>query len=108
MQTKRFSERNVIIFTAALILFSGLIRTINYKVGLILFYISFLPYLYFRIRIIKNRWKMEWDNLEKYRFFVLIIMLVTLIFNIAGWQEADFFLLFMLMVDFLLVSNKKL
>lgn len=108
MEVKRYSERNVIIFTASLILFSGLVRLFSYKVGLILFYISFIPYLIYRITKIKKRWKISWDSAEKYRFAVLVVMLVTLLLNIAGWQEADFFLLFLLMIDFLLVSNKKI
>ena len=107
MQVKRYSERKVIIFTAALILLSGIIGLASYTVGIILFYLAFIPYLSYRIYFIYKKKGQPRDNTENYRFIVLAIMMVTILFNLLGWQEADFFLLFLLMIDFLLVSNKK-
>ena len=42
-----------------------------------------------------------------YRIIILAIMILSTVMNIAGWQEADFFLLFLLMIDYLLVINKR-
>jgi hypothetical protein len=107
MGIKNFSERRVILFTASLILLSGLLRQFSYTAGIVLFYISFAPFLAYRLsNIIKKKWSIL-NSVEKYRFVILLIMIVSLTFNLLGWQEAAFFLLFHIMIDFLLVNNKK-
>ncbi|HOP04191.1 MAG TPA: hypothetical protein PL017_07270 [Tenuifilaceae bacterium] len=107
MRLYKLSERRVILLTVSLIVLSGILSQFNYTIGIVLFYVSFAPYLTYRvIRILKKRWG-NFNRVDKYRFVVLIVMIVSLTFNILGWQEADFFLLFLLMVDFLLVYNKK-
>jgi len=108
MARAKISERKIILYTAALVLLSGLVRLFAYSIGSVFFYIAFAPYLIYRvISSIKNRGKAE-GNLNFYRGIVLVLMIITIVLNVANWQEADFFLVFLLMVDFLLVINRKL
>jgi hypothetical protein len=104
---KRISERKIILFTAGLLIFAGLIRLIHYPVGIVLFYLSFLPYYIVRINTIRSQQGIEKSSKDKYRILILAAMFVTLAMNILGWQEANFFVIFLLMVDFLLVTNNK-
>ena len=80
-----------------------------YSFGVYLFYLSFLPFLFYRFyTIFFHRAKgFSQQPASLYRIFVLISMVITIVLNIVGWQEADFFLLFLLMVDYLLVINKR-
>lgn len=105
MGKRKISERKVILYTAGLILFAGIVRYLAYSVGSVMFYLAFLPFLLYRfISILKQR-KNTAAPIDFYRTLVLIFMLITIVFNVAGWQDADFVLLFLLMVDFLLVIN---
>ena len=104
---KRISERKIILFTAGLLIFTGLIRLIHYPVGIVLFYLSFLPYYIVRINTIRSQQGIEKTTTEKYRFFILVAMFITLAMNIVGWAEANFFVIFLLMVDFMLVNKSK-
>lgn len=108
MGNKRISERKVIVYTAGLLLFTGVIRYLFYSVGSVLFYLAFAPYVFYRAYSYHGRRKSgTTTSIDFVRNIVLAIMLVTIVLNIAGWQEADFFLLFLLMVDYLLVINKR-
>ena len=107
MVKRKISERKVIIYTAGLVLFAGIIRYLAYPVGYILFYMAFIPFLVYRFSSIINQRKNAPETIDTYRLLVLVIMVITIVLNIAGWQEADFFLLFLLMIDFLLVINRK-
>lgn len=44
---------------------------------------------------------------EKLRILILVCMLIAIAMNISGWQEANFLLIFLLMIDYLLVTNQK-
>jgi tellurite resistance protein TehA-like permease len=104
---KRISERKVIIFTTSLVVISGLIKLLSYKIGIVLFYLAFSLFIIYRLNFyFKLRGKEKSQN-DRYRFIVLIAMIATIILNILGIQDVEFFLLFLLMVDFLLVINKK-
>ena len=107
MENRKISERKVILFTAALVVFAGLIRYMFFTVGLVIFYLAFLPFIIYRIISIKNQKKDISQSVDSFRTIVLVLMVITLVFNVLGWQEADFFLIFLLMVDFLLVINKR-
>ncbi len=108
MGNRRISEQKVIVYTAGLLLLTGVIRYMFYSVGSVLFYLAFAPYLIYRVYSYYNRKKSgSLTSTDFIRNIVLVIMLVTIVLNIAGWQEADFFLLFLLMVDYLLVINKR-
>ncbi|MFP4556625.1 MAG: hypothetical protein ACLFNU_07125 [Bacteroidales bacterium] len=107
MEKKKISERKVILYTASFVVLAGIVRFIAYSFGTVLFYLAFAPFLIYRIvSSVKNREKQK-DTIYFYRVIVLSVMIVTIALNIAGWQEADFFLIFLLMIDYLLVINRK-
>ncbi|RPH32297.1 MAG: hypothetical protein EHM93_09975 [Bacteroidales bacterium] len=103
---KKISERKVLIFTSALIVFTGLVRILNYPVGFVLFYIAFLPYIFYRLSYYyKLRGKAK-VQIDKYRLIILVTIIISILLNLIGVQDVEFFLLFLLMIDFLLVINK--
>lgn len=107
MARVKISERKIIIYTAALVLFSGLVRLFAYSTGSVFFYLAFAPYLIYRVvSSIKNRGKGE-GSINVYRSIVMVLMIITIVLNVASWQDADFFLIFLLMLDFLIVINSK-
>lgn len=104
---KKISERKVIIFTTSLVVISGLIKLLSYKIGIVLFYLAFALFIIYRLNFyFKLRGKEKTQN-DRYRLIVLIAMIATIILNILGIQDVEFFLLFLLMIDFLLVINNK-
>jgi len=105
---KRISERKIILFTGGLLIFAGLIRQANYLVGDVLIYLSFVPYYVVRIKSVRAQMGNEKTPVEKFRIFILVCMFIAIAMNITGWQEAKFLLFFLLMFDFLLVTNQKL
>ncbi|HNS30355.1 MAG TPA: hypothetical protein PKL52_07465 [Tenuifilaceae bacterium] len=107
MATKRISERKIILYTAALVVLAGIVRFLHYPTGSVLFYIAFLPFILYRLYSIVKYRKYRKESLEMYMIIILAIMILSTVMNIAGWQEADFFLLFLLMIDYLLVINKR-
>jgi hypothetical protein len=107
MVRKKISERKVILYTTGLVVLAGIVRLFFYSAGSILFYIAFMPFMLYRLfTIIKNK-HYKGTNIDLYRILILFFMVLTITMNIAGWQEADFFLLFLLMIDYLLVINKR-
>ena len=103
---KKVSERKVLIFTIALIVFTGLVRIFNYPLGFVLFYLAFLPYILYRLKYhyrLKGKPK---SQIDRYRFIILVTIIITILLNLIGIQDVEFFLLFLLMIDFLLVINK--
>jgi hypothetical protein len=107
MEKRKISETKVILFTAAFVVFAGLIRYFAYSFGSVLFYLAFAPFILYRFYSIKNRSQEISQSVDTFRTIVLVLMVITLMLNILGWQEADFFLIFLLMVDYLLVINKR-
>lgn len=107
MENKKISERKIIIVTASFVLISGVIRLFFYGVGTVLFYLSFLPFIFYRVAYYINKKDQVLEPYEKRRKWVLIAMVLTILLNIIGWQDAEFFILFLLMIDFLIVINKK-
>ena len=104
---RKISERKVIIFTAGFVVLSGLVRLVSYLVGFVLFYIAFIPYILYRLNYYYSKKDKESLPVDRYRLIVLISMIVTILLNILGIQDVEFFLLFLLMIDFLLVINNK-
>ncbi|HCT31040.1 MAG TPA: hypothetical protein DIW31_09975 [Bacteroidales bacterium] len=104
---RKISERKVLIFTTALIVIAGLIRVVKYPLGFVLFYLAFLPYVLYRLNYYKNLRGKAKQQIDGYRFVILITIIVSIILNLIGLQDVEFFLLFLLMIDFLLVINKK-
>ena len=106
MAEKKFSERKLILFTVGLLIVAGLIRLVNYKVGLVFFYLSFIPFVWHRVRFYLRN-KSNLSSVDKYRKITLIVMLATIVMNIVGFQDIEFFLLFMLAIDYLIIVNSK-
>lgn len=104
---RKISERKVLIFTALLILVAGLVRVVKYPLGFVLFYLAFLPYIFYRLNYYKNLKGQPKSQIDNYRFIILITIIVSIILNLIGLQDVEFFLLFLLMIDFLLVINKR-
>ena len=104
---KIISERKVLIYTTALIVFAGLVRMLKYSVGFVLFYIAFLPYIIYRTNYYYQLKGQSKSQLDKYRLIILVTIIITILLNLIGIQDVEFFLLFLLMIDFLLVINKK-
>jgi hypothetical protein len=107
MKKKKISERKVIEYTAGLVVATGLIRIFAYATGTVLFYLAFAPFLIYRLVSTFRQRNSEKSSVHFYRLIVMVIMIITIVLNAAGWQEADFFLIFLLMVDYLLVLNRR-
>jgi hypothetical protein len=104
---KKISERKVIIFTSCLVIFAGLVKLLHYVIGIVLFYLAFVLFIAYRINFYyKLRGKQKSQN-EKYRLIILVSMIATILLNILGIQDVEFFLFFLLMIDFLLIINSK-
>lgn len=101
----KFTERTIILYTAVLVLLAGVVRYFFHYVGGIIFYFAFAPYLVYRVYTIFRYRKQPTTQLGVYRVLVLVFMAITIVFNALGWQKADFLLVFLLMVDYLLVMN---
>jgi len=103
----QISERKIIIFTTLLIVFAGLVRLMRYSVGIVLFYLAFVPYIIYRVSYYRKLKGKEKSQHDRYRFAVLVAIILTILLNLIGIQDVEFFLLFLLMIDFLIVINKK-
>ena len=104
---KTVSERKILVYTSALIVFAGLVRILKYSVGFFLFYLAFLPFIIYRVSYyfkLKGKPKTQHDS---YRLIILVTIIITILLNLIGIQDVEFFLLFLLMIDFLLVIKKK-
>lgn len=106
MAERKISERKLILLTVGLLIITGIVRLISYRVGVILFYLSFAPFVYHRIVFyFKNKGNLA--DVDKYRRITLILMLFTIGMNIIGWQDIEFILLFILAIDYLIIVNSK-
>lgn len=103
---KKVSERKVLIFTIVLIVFTGLVRIFNYPLGFVLFYLAFLPYIIYRLKYYHRLKGKQKEQIDKYRFIILVTIIITILLNLIGIQDVEFFLLFLIMIDFLLVINR--
>ena len=103
----KLTEQEIILYTGAFLVVAGVLRFFAHSVGLVVFYLSFLPFFLTRLHTIFLQKKEFLAKDNRYRDIVLFIMLVTIILTITGWHNADFLLIFLLMIDYLLVTNKK-
>lgn len=106
MVRKKISDRKLIFLTVALLIVAGLIRLISYKAGYILFYLAFMPFLFHRVVFYIKRGR-NLSKLNVYRRTILILMVFTIVMNMMGIQDIEFFLLILLAIDYLLISNFK-
>mgnify|MGYP000914077796 CR=1 FL=1 len=106
MEAKRFSERKLILFTVVLMIAAGLIRLASYKVGVVFFYLSFLPFVIHRLRFYRNH-RGKLTNVDRRRRVTLTLLLLMILLNLVGWQNVEFILLIILAVDYMLISNHR-
>lgn len=104
---KKVSERKILIYTTGLIVFAGLIRIVKYPIGIVLFYLAFLPFIIYRINYYYKLKGKQKTQVDKYRLITLVSIILTILLNLIGIQDVEFLLLFLLMVDFLIVINNK-
>ncbi|MDR1554158.1 MAG: hypothetical protein LBS69_11990 [Prevotellaceae bacterium] len=101
-------EIYIIYFTAAVIILSGFLRLTGFKYSNYFFNFALLPYiitrgLYYVIVWRKNSEKLNAN--EKNRIYVYIAVFITVLLSILELFSADFFVIFLIMVDFLLLQN---
>lgn len=104
MKKRRVSERKMILLTAILLIISGLLQLISYRIGVRMFYFSFAPLLLYRFWYYLTNWR-RISAIDRYRRYTFGLMVITIILNLEGIQNAEFFLLILLAVDYLIVSR---
>ncbi|MDR1198456.1 MAG: hypothetical protein LBK94_05510 [Prevotellaceae bacterium] len=110
LQLLKKIEIPVIYFTAADIILSGFLRLMGLSFSDYMFNFALAPYVATRslyyIIIWKKRSKKQNAN-EKARLYVYIIVFITVLFSMLDFFSADFFVIFLIMVDFLLLQNEE-
>lgn len=106
--TEKF-EKRIIYFTAAALVLSGFLRLAAFRYSDYVFDLALLPYIivrgvyYINIFIRKNR---NITAIERYRLYVYIAVFITILFSVLNLFSADFFVIFLVMVDFLLLHEQ--
>jgi len=106
MEAKRFSERKLILFTVVLMIAAGLVRLVSYKVGVVLFYLSFLPFIIHRLNFYHNH-RGKLTDVDRRRRVTLALLLLMMLLNMVGWQNVEFILIIILAVDYMLINNRR-
>ncbi|QKG80208.1 hypothetical protein [Tenuifilum thalassicum] len=102
MAKNKFSERKLILFTLGIIILSGIVRLISYSVGVWMFYLSFSPFIFYRlIYYLRNRGKLS--KSDKYRRYTMMVIMLTIVLKVLGFQDGEFILLFVLGIDYLII-----
>jgi len=102
-------EKPIIYFTAIAIIVSGFLRLLEFAYSDYVFDLALLPYIivrgayYVNIFIRKN--KLFTAN-ERYRLYVYIAIFITILLSVLDFFSADFFVIFLIMVDFLLLQEE--
>ncbi|MDR1985165.1 MAG: hypothetical protein LBQ28_10160 [Prevotellaceae bacterium] len=109
LQSLKKLDSSIIYFTAAAIILSGFLRLTGLEYSNYFFNFSLLPYiatrgLYYMI-LRKNKHKL--NVTEKNRLYVYIAVFITILLSIFDFFSADFFVIFLIMVDFLLLQNEE-
>lgn len=100
---RRISEHRYILLTVGLLIVAGAIRLAYYKVGFVLFYLALVPFIVHRVKhYIVNRKRLS--KADGHRKITLYLMLFTLLLNALRFQRADFLLLMLLGIDYLIIS----
>ncbi|MDR2126585.1 MAG: hypothetical protein LBP63_07135 [Prevotellaceae bacterium] len=105
----KIDETYVIYFTAAAIIISGFLRLTGFRYSAYFFNIVLLPYIATRGFYYLRIWRSRNENLSlnaRYRLYVYAAVFITVLLSILDFFSADFFVIFLIMVDFLLLQNK--
>ena len=103
-------ETHTIYFTAAAIILSGFLRLLDFEYSNWVFNFSLFPYIAVRGLYYVIIWRKKDEKLpvgEYNRLYVYIAVFVTVLLSVFNYFSADFFVIFLIMVDFLLLQNKK-
>ncbi|WP_125869720.1 hypothetical protein [Williamwhitmania taraxaci] len=100
-------RENLIYLTAILIAVSGLFHLVDTLTGKVLFDLAFGPYLYVQTR---HFWKMKKlgvaiEGVESRRYYILIALWICLLFTLINFLSVPFLMIFLVMVDYLVVSQ---
>jgi chromate transport protein ChrA len=110
LQLLKKIEIPVIYFTASAIILSGFLRLADFAYSDYIFSFALLPYVATRglyyIAVWRKRDKKQNTN-EKNRLYVYIAVFITILLSMLNFFSADFFVIFLIMVDFLLLQNRE-
>ncbi|MDR1347204.1 MAG: hypothetical protein LBJ63_02070 [Prevotellaceae bacterium] len=110
LQLLKKIEIPIIYFTAAIIILSGFLRLTGLSLSDYMFNIALTPYVATRslyyIIVWKKRSKKQNAN-EKAGLYVYIAVFITVLFSVLDFFSADFFVIFLIMIDFLLLQNER-
>jgi hypothetical protein len=98
-------DKELLYFTAALVVLCGLVRPFHYPTSVWMLNIGLLPYLFIRVAHYVRLFKHTWIDYDKQRFALLVTLILTLLMNIFTVFKAEFFVLILLMLDYLMVVN---
>ena len=102
-------EKQVIYFTAIAIILSGFLRLTGFKYSNYVFNLALLPYIVVRgVYYVKNFLKKNKTITanERYRLIVYVAVFTTVLLSVLDFFSADFFVIFLIMVDFLLLQEE--
>ncbi|MDR0754127.1 MAG: hypothetical protein LBF04_01940 [Prevotellaceae bacterium] len=100
----------IIYFTAAAIILSGFLRLTGFNYSNYFFNFALLPYVVTRGLYYLTVWRKSNEKLNanaKNRLYVYIAVFITVLLSVLDFFSADFFVIFLIMVDFLLLQNKE-
>ncbi|MDR2066139.1 MAG: hypothetical protein LBP85_10595 [Prevotellaceae bacterium] len=100
----------IIYFTAAAIILLGFLRLTGFYYSNYVFNFALLPYIITRGLYYLTVWRKSNEKLnadDKNRLYVCIAVFITVLFSALDFFSADFFVMFLIMVDFLLLQNKE-
>ena len=97
----------LIYLTAILIGVAGLFHLVDTLIGKIFVALAFAPYLYAQTRHYWHKKKLgvALEGLEKKRYYILIALWVSILFTLVDFLSAPFLMIFLIMVDYLLVTQ---
>jgi hypothetical protein len=110
LQSLKKYEILVIYFTSAAIIISGFLRLTGFKYSDCLFNFVLLPYILTRGLYYTIVWLGKNKNsnvIDKNRLYVYIAVFITILLSVLNFFSADFFVIFLIMIDFLLIQNKE-
>ena len=101
------SDKQLIYLTAGLVILGGLIRLFDYKISTYVLNIAFIPYLFMRGGYYVTRRKVKWNTVSKQHFVLLLVLVVLILLNSFTIFKTEFLMFFILLLDYLLVINKR-
>ena len=105
-------DKGLLYLTIALIILGGLVRIFDFTISRWCLSAAFIPYFIMRSVFYFKHRNRSWTTIEKQRSFVLIMLFVAVVFNFVTLSldifprfRAEFLMLFLILVDYLFVTN---